>query len=61
MDPTRFEQIAHELLDLLDQQVAVIAGRKLTDLAQRDVESYQSRKRRILELRAALGELLKSR
>ena len=59
MDPSAFENIAHELLDLLDQQVAAIVGRNFNDLTQEETEVYQSRRRRILALRSALAEFLK--
>ena len=58
MGSTEFEQIARELLHLLDQQVAAIVGRNFNDLTTDEVNAYQCRKRRILELRAALDELL---
>jgi len=61
MGPTEFEQITRELLDLLDQQVTAIVGRDFNDLTKDEVDAYQSRKRRILELRSALGELLRRR
>ncbi|MGA3194368.1 MAG: hypothetical protein ABSD39_05140 [Terriglobales bacterium] len=54
MGPAEFQQIARELLDLLDQQVAVIVGRNFNDLSKDEADSYQCRKRRILELRSAL-------
>ena len=49
MGSTEFEQIARELLDLLDQQVAAIVGRNFNDLTTDEVNAYQCRKRRILE------------
>ena len=61
MDPTRFEQVASELLELLDQQVATIAGRNSHDLSRDEAEAYDRRKRRILELRSALEELRPSK
>ena len=57
MDPTRFEEVARELLDLLDQQVATIVGRNFNDLSQDEAEAYQNRRSRILELRSALEAL----
>jgi len=47
-----------ELLDLLAQQVAAIVGRNVNDLTTDEVNAYQCRRRRILELRTALDELL---
>ena len=61
MDRTEFEQIARELLDLLDQQVAAIVGRNFNDLTKDEKDAYQCRRRRILELRSALDELLPPR
>ncbi len=58
MVPTEFERIARELLDLLDQQVAAIVDRNFNDLTKDEVDAYQSRRRRILELRSALGALI---
>jgi len=57
MYPTRFEEVARELLDLLDQQVATIVGRNFNDLSQGEAETYQNRRSRILELRSALEAL----
>lgn len=57
MGPTRFEEVARELLDLLDQQVATIVGRNFNDLSQDEAEAYQNRRSRILELRSALEAL----
>ncbi|MGA9642744.1 MAG: hypothetical protein WBQ72_15215 [Terriglobales bacterium] len=59
MDATRFEQISRELLDLLDQQVVTIVGRSFNELTAEEVQAYQSRSRRIIELRSALSEVLK--
>jgi hypothetical protein len=59
MDPAEFEKIALELLDLLDRQVAAIVGRNFNDLTKNEVDAYQSRRRRILELRSTLAEFLK--
>jgi len=61
MDPTRFEQIARELLALLDQQVAAIVGRNFNDLTAAELAAYQKRKGRILELQTGLQELFGSR
>ncbi|MFZ3264448.1 MAG: hypothetical protein WA172_10645 [Terriglobales bacterium] len=58
MGSTEFERIAGEILDLLDQQVAAIAGRNFNDLTQEEVDAYQCRRRRILELRTALDALI---
>ncbi len=58
MGSTEFEQIARELLDLLDQQVAAILGRNFNDLTKEEVDAYQCRRRRILELRSALDALI---
>ena len=58
MGQTEFERIVRELLDLLDQQVAAIAGRNYNDFTRDEVDAYQCRKRRILELRTALDALI---
>ncbi len=58
---SEFERIAQELLDLLDQQVAAIVGRDFNDLTKEEVDAYQCRRRRILELRSALGALIPPR
>jgi predicted metal-dependent TIM-barrel fold hydrolase len=59
MEPPELEQIARELLDLLDQQVVAIAGRNYNEFTKEEVAAYESRKRRILDLRSRFGEILK--
>jgi len=61
MDATRFEQIARELPDLLDQQVEAILGRNFNDLTKEERAAYEDRRRRILVLRSELEELRKAR
>jgi len=54
----QFDAITHEILELLDQQVQTIFGRKFNDFTQDEKDVYQNRKRRILELRSKLQDLL---
>ncbi len=61
MGPAEFQEIARELLDLLDQQVAAVVGRNFNDLSKDEADAYKSRKRRILELRWALDPSVPSR
>jgi hypothetical protein len=61
MEPPELEQIARELLDLLDQQVVAIVGRNYNEFTKEEVAAYESRKRRILELHAHFRQLLKSK
>jgi hypothetical protein len=61
MDPTRFEQIAKELPELLDRQVEAILGRNFNDLTKEERAAYEDRRRRILVLRSELEELRKAR
>jgi hypothetical protein len=58
MDATRFGQIARELLKLLDQQVAALAGRRFDEFSRDEVHAYHARKRRILKLRSDLSKFL---
>ena len=58
MDTAAFDQVTHEICDLLDQQVAAIVGRNFNELTKDELDAYQNRRRRILELRAALEKLL---
>jgi len=58
MDDTPLERIARELLDLLNQQVAAIVGRKFDDLSEEERQAYEKRKKRILELRSEIEKLL---
>jgi len=61
MEPPELEQIARELLDLLDQQVVAIVGRNYNEFTHDEVDAYESRKRRILDLRSRFGQILKSK
>jgi signal transduction histidine kinase len=58
MDDTPLDRIARELLDLLNQQVAAIAGRKFDDLSAEERLAYEKRRERILELRSEIEKLL---
>ena len=61
MDAPKFEQVSRELLDLLDQQVAALTNRSFKELTREEAATYESRKRRILQLRSDLSKLLASR
>jgi hypothetical protein len=61
MGPPTFEQIARELIELLDQQVETIVGRNFNDLSQEEKVAYENRRRRILELQSALDRLQRPR
>jgi hypothetical protein len=57
MDPSGIAPIALELCDLLQLQLDLIMGRKLTDFTPDELDAYQKRKSRIAELRAELHRL----
>jgi len=59
MDAFGLDQIARELCDLLQCQIEAVVGRKFNDFTQTELDSYQKRKRRILELRAELEKFVK--
>jgi hypothetical protein len=56
MDTAKLDAIARELCELLQEQMEAIVGRKFNDFAQEELEAYETRKRRILELRSELDE-----
>jgi hypothetical protein len=58
MDAARFELTAREVLHLLDQQVAALAGRKLGEFSPVEANAYEARKRRILKLRTEISKFL---
>jgi hypothetical protein len=58
MDVTRFEPTAREVLHLLDQQVAALAGRNFKEFSRKEANSYLARKRKILKLRSSLSRLI---
>jgi len=60
MDATRFEPIAREVLQLLDQQVAALSGRRFEEFSRHEAEAYRARKRRILKLRSELAKILEA-
>lgn len=60
MDAPKFEQVSRELFDLLDQQVAAITNRSFKEFTREEAAAYESRKRRILQLRSELSKLLAS-
>jgi len=61
MEPPELEQIARELLALLDQQVVAIVGRNYNEFTREEIAAYESRKRRIFDLRSRFGQILKSK
>ncbi len=54
MDASGLDQIATELCRLLQEQVETVIGRKFNDLSEEELQAYDKRKARILELRAEL-------
>ena len=58
MDATRFELTAREVLHLLDQQVAAIAGRKPKKFTRIEANAYQARRRKIFKLRSELSRFV---
>jgi hypothetical protein len=56
MDSAGLETVARELCELLQQQVESVVGRKFNDFTDEELEAYQRRKRRILELRSELDK-----
>jgi len=56
MDTAGLDAIAHELCELLQQQVESVVGRKFNDFTEKELEAYQRRKRRIFELRSELDK-----
>jgi len=58
MDATRFELNAREVLHLLDQQVAALAGRRPGKFTRIEANAYDARKRRILKLRSEISKFL---
>jgi hypothetical protein len=59
MDAAGLDAIARELCELLQQQVESVVGRKFNDFTEEELEAYQRRKRRILELRSALDKFVR--
>src|SRR5271169_1344469 len=59
MDASGLDQIARELCDLLQCQIEALAGRKFDDFTETELDAYERRKRRILELRAELQKFVK--
>jgi len=59
MDTAGLDAIARELCELLQQQVESVAGRKFDDFTEEELEAYQSRKRRSLELRSELNKFVR--
>ncbi len=59
MDTAGLDAIARELCELLQQQVESVVGRKFNDFTEEELEAYQSRKRRIVELRSELNKFVR--
>jgi|CZKH01.1.fsa_nt_gi hypothetical protein len=60
MDTTAgLDAVASELCELLQQQMDAVVGRKFNDFAEEELEAYQGRKRRILELRSELDKFVR--
>jgi hypothetical protein len=57
MDPSGVAAVALELCDLLQLQLDLIMGRKLTEFTADELDAYQKRKSRIAELRSELHRL----
>jgi len=53
------DQIERELCDLRQCQIEAMVGREFNDFTEMELDAYLKRKRRILELRAALEECAK--
>ena len=58
MHVASFEEVAGELLALLDQQVATITGRSVKELSSEEVADYEARQHKIIELHRALSLML---
>ena len=54
----RFEELCEELVKLLEEQVAVIKDRGLSDFSKEEMADFERRKLRVAELRAAIGKLV---
>jgi hypothetical protein len=59
MDAAGLDAIARELCELLQQQVESVVGRKFNDFTEEELDTYQTRKRRILELRFELDKFVR--
>jgi hypothetical protein len=59
MDTSGLNAIARELCELLQQQVESVVGRKFNDFTGEELEAYERRKRRILELRSELNKFVR--
>ena len=59
METAGLDAIARELCELLQQQVESVVGRKFSDFTEEELDTYQTRKRRILELRFELDKFVR--
>ncbi|MGA7695553.1 MAG: hypothetical protein WCA76_11020 [Candidatus Sulfotelmatobacter sp.] len=59
MKTAGLDAIARELCELLQQQVESVVGRKFNDFTEEELDTYQTRKRRILELRFELDKFVR--
>jgi hypothetical protein len=60
METAGLDAIARELCELLQQQVESVVGRKFSDFTEEELDTYQTRKRRILELRFELDKFVRA-
>ena len=60
METAGLDAIARELCELLQQQVESVVGRKFNDFTEEELDTYQTRKRRILELRFELDKFVRA-
>jgi very-short-patch-repair endonuclease len=49
-----FEQIAHEVIDLMDQQMKTLLEWDADGISHNDLAAYEDRRQRILALRSQL-------
>jgi hypothetical protein len=59
MDTAGLDAITRKLCELLQQQIEAVVGRKFSDFTEENLEAYQRRKRRILELRSELDKFVR--
>jgi hypothetical protein len=59
MDTAGLDAIARELCELLQRQVESVVGRKFNDFTEEELQAYERRKRRILELRSELNKFVR--
>lgn len=57
MDAARFDQIAHEVIQLLDEQMEALVDQKSRRFTSKEKTGYDERKRKILALRSELSRM----